>query len=157
MPIVNMTDIHLAGKRVLIREDWNVPIKNGVVTSDARLRASLPTLALAQQAGASIMVMSHLGRPKEGQYDAILAFWKRGIENELCAVQAPALILHGDDDQIIPSANAALLAAALGNVRHTVILTGQGHMFWEEDMKLCVSHLSRFTSEVDGLTAVARL
>ena len=70
MPIIKMTDLGLAGKRVLIREDLNVPVKDGVVTSDARLRASLPTIELALAAGAVVMVTSHLGRPKEGQYDA---------------------------------------------------------------------------------------
>ena len=70
MPIINMTDLDLAGKRVLIREDLNVPIKDGVVTSDARLRASLPTIELALKAGAAVMITSHLGRPQEGQYDS---------------------------------------------------------------------------------------
>jgi phosphoglycerate kinase len=70
MPIINMTDLDLAGKRVLIREDLNVPIKDSVVTSDARLRASLPTIELALKAGAAVMITSHLGRPQEGQYDS---------------------------------------------------------------------------------------
>ena len=70
MPIINMTDLDLAGKRVLIREDLNVPVKDGVVTSDARLRASLPTIELALKAGAAVMITSHLGRPQEGQYDS---------------------------------------------------------------------------------------
>jgi phosphoglycerate kinase len=70
MPIINMTDLDLAGKRVLIREDLNVPVKDGAVTSDARLRASLPTIELALQAGAAVMITSHLGRPQEGQYDS---------------------------------------------------------------------------------------
>ena len=61
-----MTDLSLAGRRVLIREDLNVPLKNGEVGSDARLRAAVPTLRLAVEAGARVMVMSHLGRPKEG-------------------------------------------------------------------------------------------
>ena len=61
-----MTDLDLAGRRVLIREDLNVPIKDGEVTSDARIRAALPTLQRAAQAGARVMVMSHLGRPTEG-------------------------------------------------------------------------------------------
>ena len=64
-----MTDLDLAGRRVLIREDLNVPIKDGAVTSDARLRAALPTLQRAAQAGARVMVMSHLGRPREGAPD----------------------------------------------------------------------------------------
>ena len=69
MSIINMTDLELAGKRVLIRQDLNVPIKDGKVSSDARLLASLPTLLHALTAGAKVMVMSHLGRPTEGEYN----------------------------------------------------------------------------------------
>jgi phosphoglycerate kinase len=65
--IIRMQDVALAGKRVLIREDLNVPVKDGVVTSDARIRASLPTIRLALDAGARVMVLSHLGRPEEGK------------------------------------------------------------------------------------------
>ena len=68
MAIIKMTDLELAGKRVLIREDLNVPVKDGKVTSDARLKAALPTLKLALEAGAKVIVMSHLGRPTEGEY-----------------------------------------------------------------------------------------
>ena len=68
MPIVRMTDLDLTGKRVLIRQDLNVPVENGKVTSDQRITASLPTLRAALDAGAAVMVMSHLGRPKEGQW-----------------------------------------------------------------------------------------
>ena len=63
-----MTDLDLAGKRVLIREDLNVPVKNGKVTSDVRIQASLPTIQHAVTAGAKVMLMSHLGRPTEGEY-----------------------------------------------------------------------------------------
>ncbi len=69
MSVLKMTDLDLSGKRVLIREDLNVPVKDGQVTSDARIRASLPTIEFALQAGAKVMVMSHLGRPTEGEYD----------------------------------------------------------------------------------------
>jgi phosphoglycerate kinase len=69
MKIRRMADVALAGKRVLIREDLNVPVSNGVVTSDARIRAALPTLRQAMAAGAKVFVMSHLGRPEEGVYD----------------------------------------------------------------------------------------
>jgi len=69
MTIINMQDLDLAGKRVLIREDLNVPIKDGAVSSDARIRASLATIQQAHAAGAIVIIMSHLGRPQEGQYD----------------------------------------------------------------------------------------
>ena len=69
MPILRMTDLDLRGKRVLIREDLNVPVQDGVVTSDARIRASLPTIQHARNAGARVLLMSHLGRPEEGVYD----------------------------------------------------------------------------------------
>jgi phosphoglycerate kinase len=69
MTVINMKDVDLSNKRVLIREDLNVPIKDGKVTSDARIRAALPTIKLALAAGAKVMVMSHLGRPTEGQYE----------------------------------------------------------------------------------------
>jgi phosphoglycerate kinase len=67
MSVIKMTDLDLAGKRVLIREDLNVPIKDGKVTSDKRIRASLPTIEHAMKAGAKVMLMSHLGRPTEGE------------------------------------------------------------------------------------------
>jgi len=68
MSVIKMTDLDLAGKRVLIREDLNVPVKDGKVTSDARIRASLPTIEFAMKAGAKVMLMSHLGRPTEGEF-----------------------------------------------------------------------------------------
>ena len=69
MSVLRMADQNLKGKKVLIREDLNVPVKDGVVTSDARIRASLPTIKLALEAGAKVIVMSHLGRPTEGEFE----------------------------------------------------------------------------------------
>lgn len=69
MSVLAMSDFDLRGKRVLIREDLNVPVKDGKVTSDARLKAALPTLRQALEQGAKVMVMSHLGRPEEGHFD----------------------------------------------------------------------------------------
>jgi phosphoglycerate kinase len=73
MHVLRMADLNLAGKRVLIREDLNVPIKGGLVSSDARIRAALPTLRSALQQGARIIVLSHLGRPEEGKFDPDLS------------------------------------------------------------------------------------
>ena len=69
MAVIKMSDIELSGKRVLIREDLNVPVADGKVTSDARIRAALPTIRAALDANAAVMIMSHLGRPTEGQPD----------------------------------------------------------------------------------------
>ncbi len=69
MAIIKMTDIELSGKKVLIREDLNVPVADGKVTSDARIRAALPTIEAALAANAAVMLVSHLGRPTEGEPD----------------------------------------------------------------------------------------
>lgn len=69
MSIQRMVDLDLSGKRVLIRQDLNVPVKNGIVTSDLRIQASIPTIEKALSAGAAVILLSHLGRPVEGQYD----------------------------------------------------------------------------------------
>ncbi len=90
MTILRMTDLDLAGKRVLIRQDLNVPVSDGKVTSDQRLTASLPTLRRALDAGAAVMVMSHLGRPKEGAWseaDSLAPVAKR--LSELLGVDVP--------------------------------------------------------------------
>jgi phosphoglycerate kinase len=73
MNVLKMADLDLSGKRVLIREDLNVPVQDGVVTSDARIRASLPTIQLAMEKGARVILMSHLGRPEEGKFDVTLS------------------------------------------------------------------------------------
>lgn len=69
MNLLSMIDLNLAGKRVLIREDLNVPIKEGIITSDQRLQAALPTIQAALDAGAAVIVLSHLGRPTEGRFE----------------------------------------------------------------------------------------
>lgn len=67
--LIKINDLDLGGKSVLLREDYNVPLKNGKVEDDTRIRASLPTIEQILEAGAKILIVSHLGRPKEGQYD----------------------------------------------------------------------------------------
>lgn len=89
MNIIKMTDLDLAGKRVLIRADLNVPVKDGKVTSDARIRASLPTIKLALEAGAKVMVTSHLGRPTEGEFaqefslEPVVNYLKEALESNV--------------------------------------------------------------------------
>jgi phosphoglycerate kinase len=73
MKVLEMAKLDIAGKRVLIREDLNVPVKDGEVTSDARIRASLPTIRMALDKGARVILLSHLGRPEEGKYDPELS------------------------------------------------------------------------------------
>lgn len=69
MNLIKMSELNLRGKRILIREDLNVPIKEGLITSDQRLQAALPTLQAALEEGAAVMVLSHLGRPEEGHFE----------------------------------------------------------------------------------------
>ncbi|GLP95559.1 phosphoglycerate kinase [Paraferrimonas sedimenticola] len=89
MSVLNMRELDLTGKRVLIREDLNVPIKDGKVASDARLLAALPTIKLALEKGAQVMVMSHLGRPTEGEFNAefsmapVVAYLNDALEQEV--------------------------------------------------------------------------
>lgn len=92
MNFKRMTDLDLTGKRVLIREDLNVPVKNGQITSDARLRASLPTIKAALAQGAAVIVCSHLGRPTEGESSA---------ENSLAPVAAYLSNALGQDVPLV--------------------------------------------------------
>ncbi len=73
MKVLRMADTDLRGKRVLIREDLNVPVQDGVVSSDARIRAALPTIRYAIDQHAQVFILSHLGRPKEGRYEEALS------------------------------------------------------------------------------------
>jgi len=108
MSVLKMADLDLNGKRVLIREDLNVPIKEGKITSDARILASLPTIQLALAKGASVMVCSHLGRPTEGE---------SSVENSLLPVAAylsnalgrpVALIENYVDGYVVPAGEVVL-------------------------------------------------
>jgi phosphoglycerate kinase len=89
---IRMSDLALAGKRVLIREDLNVPIADGRVSSDARLRAAVPTIRSAAASGARVLVMSHLGRPKEGERDPALSL--APVAKALSALLGQAVRLH---------------------------------------------------------------
>ena len=90
MPILHMSDLNLSGKRVMIREDLNVPVQNGQVTSDARIRAALPTLRSAMQQGAHVIVLSHLSRPEEGKYDPAMSLAPVAAKlSELLGVPVP--------------------------------------------------------------------
>lgn len=92
MSIVRMTDLDLSGKRVLIRQDLNVPIDNGQITSEQRITASVPTIKLALEKGAAVMVTSHLGRPKEGSWTE---------EDSLAPVAARLTALLGVDVPLV--------------------------------------------------------
>ena len=94
MNVLAMTDLSLADRRVLIREDLNVPLKDGEVASDARLRAAVPTLRRAADAGARVMVMSHLGRPEEGAPDS--AFSLAPVSRRLAELLGHEVRLAGD-------------------------------------------------------------
>jgi len=88
MNILKMQDIDLADKRVLIRQDLNVPINNGVVTNTARITASLPTILLAIERNARVMLMSHLGRPTEGKFDSQYSLSAVAIELQTLLTEA---------------------------------------------------------------------
>ena len=91
---LRMSDVDLAGKRVLIREDLNAPVADGVVTNDKRLRAAVPTIRTALDAGARVMIMSHLGRPTEGQYDE--QFSLAPVAKQLSVLLGATVPLVGD-------------------------------------------------------------
>ena len=107
MAILAMADLDLAGKRVLIREDLNVPVKNGKIVNDARVRAALPTLQLALQKGAKVIVMSHLGRPKEGVPIA------EQPDSRMAPVAAHLSALLGREIRVMPQDFAAEASRAL--------------------------------------------
>jgi phosphoglycerate kinase len=103
MQVLRMADLDLAGRRVLIREDLNVPVKQGQVTSDQRITAALPTIKLALEKGAALMLMSHLGRPKEGVWseeDSLAPVAKR--LSELLGFEVPLIKNWLDGVQVAP-------------------------------------------------------
>ena len=113
MTVTLMTDLDLSGKKVLIREDLNVPIKLGKVTSDARIRAALPTIKLALAAGAQIILMSHLGRPNEGTFDE--AYSLKPVAEHLGDLLGQPVVLKQSWSQGLDNADGTILM--LENVR----------------------------------------
>ena len=113
MTVTLMTDLDLSGKKVLIREDLNVPIKLGKVTSDARIRAALPTIKLALAAGAQIILMSHLGRPNEGTFDE--AYSLKPVAEHLDDLLGQPVVLKKSWSQGLDTADGTILM--LENVR----------------------------------------
>jgi phosphoglycerate kinase len=109
MNIKQMTELDLNQKRVLIREDLNVPIKDGVVTSDARIRAALPTIKMAIDQGAEVILMSHLGRPTEGQFETQYSL--QPVANDLSTKLGieVQLITDWSDDFEVAKGQVALL------------------------------------------------
>jgi phosphoglycerate kinase len=109
MPVIKMTDIDLSGKRVLIREDLNVPVTDGVVTSDVRIQAALPTIRAALAANGAVMVMSHLGRPTEGEPDSKFSLQPVARRlSELLGVDVP-LVANWIDGVAVEPGNVVLL------------------------------------------------
>lgn len=109
MPILTMSDLDLKGKRILIREDFNVPLKNGQVTSDLRIRAAIPTIKKALKLGGKIMLMSHLGRPNDGVYDEIFSLAPVAkILSQLLKMEVP-LIKHWVDGVNMGESSLVLL------------------------------------------------
>jgi len=114
MSVIKLTDLDLKGKRVLIRCDLNVPIKEGKVTSDARIKASMPTIEHCLKAGAKVMVMSHLGRPEEGVYDEAASL--KPVADYMSGLMGKEVKLVKDYLDSAPSLNDGELAI-LENVR----------------------------------------
>ena len=109
MTVIQMTDLDLSGKRVLIREDLNVPVADGLVTSDARIQAALPTIRAALAANAAVMLVSHLGRPTEGQHEE--KFSLQPVADRLAELLGTRVPLIGDwiDGVQVEPGNVVLL------------------------------------------------
>ena len=127
MAFLRMTDVELAGKRVLVRQDLNVPVKDGRVTGDARIRAGLPTLRHALDAGARVMVMSHLGRPTEGRFEDAYSMAPVAARlGELLGDDRPAGA-RPDDHHLALGAKVAAVVGELGDPDVGVGRVGQHH------------------------------
>ena len=140
MSICTLKDVDIRGKRVLIREDLNVPVVEGKVVSDARIRAALPTLRYAVEQGARTMVMSHLGRPQEGvpiseQVDASLAPVADRIEElsglSVALVEATSMVSNLSTRRL-----SCLKMFELTQVKRTMML------FWQKNLRHWLTYLS---------------
>ncbi len=107
--VTPMSELDLSGKRVLIRADLNVPIARGRVTSDARIQASIPTILAALEQGARVVVMSHMGRPTEGEFDAAASLAPVAIALEAMLERPVALLPNLEDCTQIPPGSVGLL------------------------------------------------
>ncbi len=107
MPIIRMQDVDLKGKRVVIREDLNVPMKNGHITNDKRIRAALPTIRLALEKGAGVVLLSHLGRPVEGEFD--VQFSLAPVAAQLGTLLGMSVPLISDIDDAHPAPGQVVL------------------------------------------------
>ncbi|MGD8418396.1 MAG: phosphoglycerate kinase [Pseudomonadales bacterium] len=132
MPRLEMKDQALAGKRVLIREDLNVPLKDGTVTNDARIQAALPTLEAALAAGAAVIVMSHLGRPEEGRFDPSASL--APVADRLSELLGRRVPLLGDLDSVSVAPGEIVL---LENVRFLVGETADDEVLARKLASLC--------------------
>jgi phosphoglycerate kinase len=142
MNLIKMSELNLRGKRVLIREDLNVPIKDGIITSDQRLQAALPTLQAALDEGAAVMVLSHLGRPEEGRFEkrfslkpiadyfaAILDYSVRFVSNYLNGIEvSPGELVICENVRFNPGekANDDVLAEKLAGLCDIFIMDAFG-------------------------------
>lgn len=131
MSIQRMTDLQLSGKRVLIREDLNVPISEGKVSSDARIRAALPTISLALEAGAKVTLMSHLGRPTEGEFAEEYSL--RPVAEHLSSALNREVTLVRDWQNGLPDSDLTLLE----NVRFNVGEKSNDEVLSKEYASLC--------------------
>ncbi len=121
MSFLRMDQINLEGKRVLIREDLNVPVNDGVISNDTRIRAALPSIELARSAGAEILLMSHLGRPQEGiGIEQQSEFSLQAVANRLAELLGCEVPLNRDYLAHAPSGRGAASVTLLENVRINV-------------------------------------
>lgn len=133
MPVPKMSDLDLKGKRILIREDYNVPLKNGVITSDLRIRASLPTIKQALKSGERVLLMSHLGRPTEGVFEEAYSLAPVALAlSKLLKMDVP-LISNWLDGAKIGDAKIALLE----NVRFNHGETANNNELSKKMAELC--------------------